>query len=834
MSLTAYIVIAVLLITSDSLAFRQDDRGRNEQQSPGAATQAEALFQDALLLSDTRERATARLRLQQAMRLWVLMREPGKAGKAALQMGDRHKRAREYDEALDCYNQSLEVKSLPDRVRANALNAIALVYAELYRVDLAKHYFSKALNQARLITDLPAQTLALTGLANLHHQQGEKAQALACITHARQLNRQRDAETEAALLCLLGQIRQEDGLMEGAKGAFEEALAIYEKACNTAGLVRALCALSAFSLLASQKQAALKQAEQAVELAEKQAKRSLNDADDVNARELRWRAWLSRARAERALGQIERALKSYFWAVNHFEGVWWSAYIATEASAIAFREEAQAAYLEYVDLLMEQGQFKQAYLRAEDAKARTILNRIAARRATPSSGDSNQEAALRDLARSVARQRLELLDPNISPQQQANLQKAIDDEEYKIQEARLKNDMAHSRERLVWSQPASAEQLQKKMAQDRMALAEFLLGENRSFVWLFAHGEVFCATLPPRKEIEKAVRSYLDLLANPPNPVYIERDLAKVRARAEALFATLLGPLAKQIEPDQRLIVVPDGLLNYLPFEGLIDNEHYLVETHDISYVPSASMLNLWQDSSSRAGGPEQMELFAVGDPLFEPQAGAAGGKELSKGLNHRIKPATAARSFQLPPLPRTLDEVQYIAGLFPADRCKVLLGSQGTEAAIKRESLRRYRRLHFATHSMIDDKSPQRSAVVLTAGDEQDGFLEVDEISDLDLDCELVVLSACQTGRGQLLSGEGIVGLTRAFLYAGARSVVVSLWSVSDISAGQLMKTFYRHLAGNLGNVSALRLAKLQMLRSEDVTRHPYYWASFISVGKP
>jgi CHAT domain-containing protein len=316
--------------------------------------------------------------------------------------------------------------------------------------------------------------------------------------------------------------------------------------------------------------------------------------------------------------------------------------------------------------------------------------------------------------------------------------------------------------------------------------------------------------------------------------VYLERDLAKVRAQGEALFAILLDPVAKQIKPDQRLIVVPDGLLNYLPFEGLIDNEHYLVETHEISYIPSASMLNLWKDSASRAGKNEQMELFAVGDPLFEPQAKAGGAKELAKGLNHRIRHATAARSFEFPPLPRTRDEVQYIAGLFPADRCKVLLGSEGTEAAVKREPLRRYRRLHFATHSMIDDKSPWRSAVVLGAGDEEDGFLEVSEISDLDLDCELVVLSACQTGRGQLLSGEGIVGLTRAFLYAGARSAVVSLWSVSDISTGQLMKDFYQHMASNLDNVSALRSAKLQMLRSETVTRHPYYWASFISVGQP
>jgi CHAT domain-containing protein len=143
---------------------------------------------------------------------------------------------------------------------------------------------------------------------------------------------------------------------------------------------------------------------------------------------------------------------------------------------------------------------------------------------------------------------------------------------------------------------------------------------------------------------------------------------------------------------------------------------------------------------------------------------------------------------------------------------------------------------VHFATHSLIDEKSPSRSAVVLGFdGDaEEDGNLYVSEIARLNLDSDLVVVSACQTGRGKLLSGEGIVGLSRAFLRAGARSVVVSLWNVSDISTGQLMKYFYQHLTGGLSNAAALRRAKLQMLRSGTQMRHPYYWSSFVMVGKP
>lgn len=828
----AFIATAILLIAAEPRAFTQENRGRIQRQSLEVATQPGELFQEALVLSDTQEREAAHSRLQQAMHLWVLSRDPGRAAEAALQMGHHCNQAGNYDEALYYYNQALEVKSSPTTVGPTALNAIAQVYAELYRGDLATRYFSRALDQARLINYSPAQMLALTGLANLYHQQGYKAKALACISRAQKLNLQKNAEKEAALLCLFGQIKQEQGSVKQAKGAFEDALAIYEEVRQTAGQVRVLCALSTLSLLASQKQAALKQAKQAVELAEKEAKRSLSDADYLNARELRWPAWLSRARAERAMGQKESALRSYFWAVNHFEGVWWgrAVFKGAEASAIALREESQAAYREYADLLIEQGQFKRAFELADEARARTILNRITTRAALRSRVD--QESSFQVATSSIARLRLELLDPNISAHQKAKLQKTISDEEYKLEEARLRNELSHSRERMVWSQLISAEQLQKKTAHDGMALVEFLLGENRSFIWLFDHGEVFCATLPPRREIDKAVRSYLALLGTPPDPLYIQQELAKVKVEGETLFSMLLGPLSKQINAFERLIVVPDGLLNYLPFEGLVLNGQYLVETHQISYVPSASMLNLWQESSSRAHSGDQMELLAVGDPVFGPQT--AGTRGLAKGLRSRTNGETATRSFLLPSLPRTRDEVQFIASLFPTDRRKVLLGSEATETVIKHESLKHYRRLHFATHSIVDDKTPWRSAVLLTADEEEDGYLEVDEISELDLDCELVVLSACQTGRGQLLSGEGIVGLSRAFLHAGAQSVVVSLWSVSDISTGQLMKNFYQHLAGNVGDVSALRLAKLEMLRSNTDSRHPFYWASFISVGKP
>jgi CHAT domain-containing protein len=835
MSLTAFVVTAVLLIGSDSLASKQVVTAGGARQSPETAKQAEELFQDALLLSDTRDGESARRRLQEAMRLWVQMREPGKAAKAALQMGDRCKQARKYQDALDYYNQAQEVKLLPGPIKANVFNAIALVYVELYRGDLALRYFSKALEYAQKINDLPAQSLPLTGLANLHYQQGETKKALECISQAQKLNSQKDV-ADPALLCLLGQISQQEGTLDKAKCAFEDALAIYRKSGDAEGQVKSLCAISNLSLLASQKQAAIDQAEEAVRLAEEQASRAVTHADKSSARQLRWRACLSRGRAARAMGQKAKALDSYKCTIQHTEALWWAVYIATEASAIAFREEVQAAYREYVDLLVEQGQFNKAYELAEQGKARSLLNVTEARRTTPPSEGSQQEKTLRELSRSIARLRLQLLSSDLSPEQQIRLHKEIADAEYKMQETQLNFELASSRDRWVWSELANVESLQKKMAQDQMALAEFFLGEDRSFAWFFTPDGVSLEILPARKEIEKAVRAYLNVLASTPNHLRIEEDMAKLRRQAELLFATLFGSLSAHIKPSQRLIIVPDGLLHYLPFEALIHNGRYLVEDHEISYNPSASMLEFWQDSVSRVDDRDKMELLAIGDPVLEPGPKTLNGKPSRTGLSEPARQMLVARGFHLARLPRTRDEVEYIASLFPPDRRKVFVGKQGTEEALKGESLRRYRRLHFATHSLIDEKTPSRSAVVLTPGDdaEEDGVLEMSEIARLNLDCDLVVVSACQTGRGQILSGEGIVGLSRAFLYAGARSVVVSLWNVTDISTGQLMKNFYKNMTGGLSNAAALRMAKLNMLSSGKDTRHPHYWSPFVMVGKP
>jgi CHAT domain-containing protein len=206
------------------------------------------------------------------------------------------------------------------------------------------------------------------------------------------------------------------------------------------------------------------------------------------------------------------------------------------------------------------------------------------------------------------------------------------------------------------------------------------------------------------------------------------------------------------------------------------------------------------------------------------------------------VSPAPPTRSAslspeqELPRLPGTRDEVRAIADLYPREQVALYIGDLATEENVKSNPLlESVPRIHFATHGLFYEDHPERSALVLTPpgpGSHEDGYLRVDEIFNLKLGANLLVLSACETGRGKEVRGEGLVGLTRAFLYAGARSLVVSLWPVQDTTTPELMVGFYSHLAPGHSKAEALRQTKLK--RIAEGRAHPYYWAPFILAGDP
>jgi CHAT domain-containing protein len=263
--------------------------------------------------------------------------------------------------------------------------------------------------------------------------------------------------------------------------------------------------------------------------------------------------------------------------------------------------------------------------------------------------------------------------------------------------------------------------------------------------------------------------------------------------------------------------VVADGLLHHLPFEALVlpgdGSPRYLAETHEIAYAHSAAVLAELSGAPAPGRADGRLDLLAVGDPDF-------GGREwLEAGGVRR----------PLPPLPHSGREARRIAGRLA--RARAFTGSKAGKALLFDPGLAGARVIHLATHALVNEASTSDSAIVFSlAGDDvQDGLLGLEEIGSLDLDADLVVLSACSTGLGRPVRGEGVVGLSRAFITAGSRGVVHTLWPVEDRFTADLMERFFDGLGRGESPASALAAARRLSLADG---AHPHYWAPFVLVG--
>lgn len=294
------------------------------------------------------------------------------------------------------------------------------------------------------------------------------------------------------------------------------------------------------------------------------------------------------------------------------------------------------------------------------------------------------------------------------------------------------------------------------------------------------------------------------------------------------VFETILSPALEGLLEGTKLLVITDGPLQYLPFEALVTEDTkadsfadlpYLINRYAVSYVQSASIMAQLEDSDQSENAKE---LLAFGDPVFKEDS-------VSQEVSISRSVLSLEDISRLKRIEYTGVEVAAIGTLF--DYIDVYTREAAIEERVKDTArLAEYRFIHFATHGIINENNPQYSGLILTQDDDpaEDGFLQMDEIAGLSLDAEMVVLSACETGLGKKVNGEGMVNLTRAFMYAGARSVAVSLWNVADQSTAELMTGFYKKIQQGQSKYEALRAAKLEM-----VSQHPYYWAGFVLFGR-
>jgi CHAT domain-containing protein len=384
----------------------------------------------------------------------------------------------------------------------------------------------------------------------------------------------------------------------------------------------------------------------------------------------------------------------------------------------------------------------------------------------------------------------------------------------------------------------------QQLLDDKTALMEYFTGKDSIFIFAITKDNFAVKTSAKDSLLERQIEQLRQGI--------VKQDFATYTQAAHLLYQTLLAPVANELD-NKNLIIVPDGTLSAIPLEALLTEQvaggnsqdyttlPYLINDHAISYAYSVTLLQQEQTRKNRATKRDYLAfapVFANGLP-----AGTRGGDFLKENLSRdSVLAATRVRGY----LPMTKKEVTGILNRFESsygfferwfgNKSRVYLEREAKEEKLKSGDVGDYRILHFATHGLVNEKNPKLSGLLLAQEDstsKEDGILHLGEIYNLNLNADLVVLSACETGLGQVAKGEGIIGLTRGFLYAGASNLLVSLWQVSDATTADLMVDFYDKMLGGMSKPEALREAKLQMIRRHAEFAKPYYWAPFILVGR-
>jgi CHAT domain-containing protein len=431
---------------------------------------------------------------------------------------------------------------------------------------------------------------------------------------------------------------------------------------------------------------------------------------------------------------------------------------------------------------------------------------------------------------------------------------------------------------LTAPQPLSLSDVQQQVLDDKTALLEYSLGDQNSYLWAVTQGGVTLYKLPARSAVDQqAIDLRKQLVPEKLRTRIVGVDVASNQQRglglsaapageasafataSNALYKTAVEPAATAIG-DKRLLIVADGALNYVPFEALVTASGgsdyaalpYLVKTNEIVYAPSASVVAVVRKQATK---PVGKNVLLVADPVFnsnDPRSKGATGSAASGGDTRGLGLASAlsdvagspvtttggpTQGLPLARLNGTRREAEGIAQLVKTSggQADEWLDLNANEANVQTKDIKKYRAVHIATHGLLNAERPQFTGLVLSlVGNKSgDGFLRTDEIFNLNLGSPLVMLSACETGLGKEKKGEGVIGLTRAFMYAGAPTVGVSLWSVSDNSTAELMTDFYKRMMTGQGTppAAAMREAQVAMITGKKYSR-PFYWAPFVLVG--
>jgi CHAT domain-containing protein/tetratricopeptide (TPR) repeat protein len=806
---------------------------------------AETLFFEGSTLSDLNRFAEAREVYERSLPLWASAGDERGEALTRISLARLKHRQGKYQEALNDYRDGLEtLERIGDSIwEASGTAGIGAVYFEMGDAARAARYWDAALDRYRAAGLRTAVLDLLVSLGDAHLQLGEPGPGLERFREALRLaeeigsdrwqafslrNMARatgllgepkqslsylqralvcqesvgDSKLEASILSEMGEAHHQMGDFERAREYFGRALEL-----DRASGARLHESMTSFRLA----RAAL--AEGDVPAAGEHVERALDVAESL--------------RAEVASRELRT---SYFASIYRYHEL-------------------------RIDVLMrlqrkqpKDGFAAEAFEASERARARSLLDSLAEAEVDLRSGIDPDLLARERTAKGALE----------SAETSEASAKEVED-----LEARYDLILAEIRSRspryaaVTQPQPLGLEEVQAGLLDDETVLLEYALGEERSYVWAVSRTGFTSRELPPRVEIERAAELVYELLtarARVGGESLQERSrrIAEADARypeaAGRLSETLLGPLAGAIA-GRRLVVVADGTLQYVPFAALPIPRRGgepipLAVEHEVVSLPSASSLTAVREQV-RGRRPTRGSVAIFADPVFgrddsRMRASAPSSEPaIEQDVIQVLRDVGIVRGSErnLPRLAATRAEAEAILAAVPMGSALPAIGLEANRAKAMDPALKNYRVVHFATHGIFNTETPALSGLILSMvdakGAPQDGFLRLHDIYNMDLPVDLVVLSACNTALGRRVRGEGLVGIVRAFMYAGAERVVASLWKVDDEATSELMRHFYQGMfASGLPPSEALRRAQVAMWRQEG-SRFPFYWGAFVLQGE-
>lgn len=774
--------------------------------------------------------------LNQAIAIARKAKEPATEAKTLAYIANIYSSLGDYLLSIETFNQTLALfQKIGDRASvAQTLSDLGDVYQLTGNYTQALNSF----NQARLLWKQQKnswqEAFALSRTVGVYTALHNYPQAIAIGNQTLSLSRQLSKLRTAKTLNLLGNVYLAASDRSKALDFSNQALALAQELGNPAEAANALRNIGK-SYDVGQSQKAVAAYNQELTLWQKLGDR-INQAETL----------YNIAQAQRNSGNLTAAQAPMQRAIAIVESIRTKVSSAELRTAFFATDSVQNYYEFYIDLLMQLHQKQPS--KGYNASALEISERDRARALVELLNEANadirqgvepkllaQESNIQQKLDALEKRRLELVNGKYTEQQLVSLEK--ENSALIAQYQTIQSQIRASSPRyaaLTQPQPLTSAQIQQ-LLDDRTLLLEYSLGKERNYLWVVSKTDIKSYQLPKRAEIEAATKRFYNAITDPK----IRNNPQRVANVGNALSKILLAPVAAQLG-QKRLVIVGDGALQYLPFAALPipskdANTSPLIVKHEIVNLPSAFTLAiLRQELKGRKKAPKNVAILA--DPVFSPdddrvQPQIKNNKNNSNIEQRALVRAATVSGVSFSRLLGTRSEAEQILQLVRVGDRLEKLDFAANRAAVTSPQLSQYRIVHFATHGILNSVNPELSGIVLSLVDRQgvaqNGFLRLHEIFNLNLPAELIVISACQTGLGEAVKGEGIVGLTRGFMYAGSPRVVVSLWNVDDRATAKLMTKFYRGMfKKGLQPAAALRAAQIEMLQTE--WKSPYYWSAF------